>query len=62
MTKNPELIRRQIQGELDLSMEDLKVDDLLEFDTMATKDVEMADVNGDGLDDIAVGSEQLDVW
>ena len=35
----------------------VKVDDLLEFDTMATKDVEMADVNGDGLDDIVVVTE-----
>ena len=30
LTKNPELIRRQITGELDLRMEDLRVEDLLD--------------------------------
>ncbi|MEM7051523.1 MAG: aconitase family protein [Acidobacteriota bacterium] len=30
MTKDPELIRRQLAGELDLSMDDLSVDDLLD--------------------------------
>src|SRR6185436_2673905 len=30
LTKNPELIRRQLRGELDLRMEDLAVEDLLD--------------------------------
>ncbi len=30
LTKDPELIRRQLRGELDLSMKDLKVEDLLD--------------------------------
>jgi 3-isopropylmalate/(R)-2-methylmalate dehydratase large subunit len=30
LTKDPELIRRQLRGELDLSMKDLRVDDLLD--------------------------------
>ena len=30
LTKDPELIRRQLAGELDLKMEDLTVDDLLD--------------------------------
>ena len=30
LTKDPELIRRQLAGELDLRMEDLSVDDLLD--------------------------------
>src|SRR5512147_840954 len=30
LTKDPELIRRQLRGELDLRMEDLKVEDLLD--------------------------------
>ncbi|HEX6178667.1 MAG TPA: aconitase family protein [Thermoanaerobaculia bacterium] len=30
LTKDPELIRKQLRGELDLRMEDLKVDDLLD--------------------------------
>ena len=30
LTKDPELIRRQIRGELDLKMEDLSVEDLLD--------------------------------
>src|SRR4051794_17455222 len=30
LTKDPELIRRQLKGELDLRMEDLKVEDLLD--------------------------------
>src|SRR5207247_3100875 len=30
LTKDPELIRRQLRGELDLRMEDLRVEDLLD--------------------------------
>ena len=30
LTKDPELIRRQLAGELDLSMKDLRVEDLLD--------------------------------
>src|SRR3954462_15038701 len=30
LTKDPELIRRQLRGELDLRMEDLKLEDLLD--------------------------------
>src|ERR1700719_620960 len=30
LTKDPELIRRQLRGELDLQMKDLSVDDLLD--------------------------------
>src|SRR5437867_337713 len=30
LTKDPELIRRQLRGELDLQMKDLRVDDLLD--------------------------------
>src|SRR5438445_13075432 len=30
LTKDPELIRRQLRGELDLQMEDLRVEDLLD--------------------------------
>ena len=29
LTKDPELIRKQLRGELDLEMKDLRVDDLL---------------------------------
>src|SRR6266702_6731654 len=30
LTKDPELIRKQLRGELDLQMKDLRVDDLLD--------------------------------
>jgi 3-isopropylmalate/(R)-2-methylmalate dehydratase large subunit len=66
LTKDPELIRRQLRGELDLRMADLKVEDLLDdvnTDAMtpawACFDYRPEDIAGNAYAGITIGKERL---
>src|SRR5258708_25741331 len=66
LTKDPGLIRRQLRGELDLRMTDLKVDDLLDdvnTDAMtpawACFDYRPEDIAGNAYAGITIGKERL---
>jgi 3-isopropylmalate/(R)-2-methylmalate dehydratase large subunit len=66
LTKDPELIRRQLRGELDLRMADLRVEDLLDdvnTDAMtpawACFDYRPEDIAGNAYAGITIGKERL---